>query len=94
MTKKDDIYVAIVVILLIVMGVVAMSRITNRLDKRREDKSQTIIKIESRDSTYSSFDIFYDSQTKVMYIINYHGGVTVMLNPDGTPKLYEGGAAE
>lgn len=89
MTKKDNIYGVIIVILLVVIGVVAAFRVFKASDKEMEDKSRTMIKIESRDSTYSNFDIFYDSQTKVMYIINYHGGVAVMLNPDGTPKLYE-----
>lgn len=36
--------------------------------------------------------IFYDPQTMVMYTFcsqyNYAGGLTVMYNADGTPKLY------
>ena len=32
--------------------------------------------------------VFYDVETKVMYIESLHGGVTAVVNPDGTPKLY------
>lgn len=39
------------------------------------------------------FDIFVDKNTKVMYIFNkttYQGGLTVLVNADGTPMLWEG----
>lgn len=39
------------------------------------------------------FDLFVDKNTKVIYIYNktlYQGGLTVMLNADGTPMLWEG----
>lgn len=32
--------------------------------------------------------IYYDKETKVMYL-NVNGGITVLLNADGTPKLYQ-----
>lgn len=32
----------------------------------------------------------YDTETKVMYLYNKDGGITPMINADGTPKLYEG----
>lgn len=38
------------------------------------------------------FDIFVDKNTRVMYIFNktYHqGGLTVLVNADGTPMLWE-----
>jgi hypothetical protein len=34
--------------------------------------------------------VCYDTKTKVMYAIRYESGVTVLLNADGTPMLYEG----
>lgn len=38
-----------------------------------------------------SYGIYYDEDTMVMYIGTARGGFTVMVNPDGTPKLYEKG---
>lgn len=95
MAKRKDFWtnigIPIIIPFLTIVGVVGVLSIFRTFNKETEDKSQTMVKIDSQNSSYSSFDIFYDSETKVMYIINYHGGVTVMLNPDGTPRLYEGG---
>ena len=52
----------------------------------------TIIETEhTEDGT--SYRIFIDKETKVMYLFmknGYGGGLTIMLNPDGSPKLYQG----
>ena len=48
-----------------------------------------LVKVE----TGEDFDLFVDKNTKVIYIYNktsYQGGLTVMLNADGTPMLWEG----
>lgn len=37
------------------------------------------------------YTVYYDVDSKVMYAVHAHR-VTVLLNPDGTPMLYEGGA--
>ena len=41
------------------------------------------------------YDVVYNSETKVMYVITYGiyhvGNFTLLVNPDGTPMLYEGG---
>ena len=41
------------------------------------------------------YEIVYHRDTKVMYAVSYgtynYGNFTVLLNPDGTPMLYEGG---
>lgn len=34
--------------------------------------------------------ILVHKETKVMYMTQYNGGLTVMLNADGTPMLWEG----
>lgn len=34
--------------------------------------------------------VFYDRDTKVMYLWDYRGGYTVMVDADGDPLLYEG----
>ena len=37
----------------------------------------------------SPYVVFYHKDTKVMYITHYKSGMVTMLNPDGTPQLYE-----
>lgn len=39
---------------------------------------------------WSNVVTFYDTDTKVMYVWGHHGGITPLINADGTPKLYEG----
>ena len=42
---------------------------------------------------YSGCEVYVDRQTRVMYLFvkkGYGGGLTVMLNADGSPMLYEG----
>lgn len=34
--------------------------------------------------------IIYDKTTGVMYIMNYHGSVTPVINADGTPRIWSG----
>jgi hypothetical protein len=34
--------------------------------------------------------VLVHKETRVMYIVQYRGGMVVMLNPDGTPMLWEG----
>ena len=40
-------------------------------------------------SSAGRLTVCYDTKTKVMYAIRYDIGVTVLLNADGTPMLYE-----
>ena len=44
-------------------------------------------------TTGCDYTIVVDKETRVMYLMfraGYKGGLTVMLNPDGTPMLWEG----
>lgn len=51
------------------------------------EQDEKIITVE-RGSYYA---IFADNDTGVMYLyIRNHGGLTVMLNADGTPKIWQG----
>lgn len=55
------------------------------------DKSSMFVQIEH--SLYGGWRIVYHRDTKVMYAVSsdaHNGGVfTVLVNPDGTPMLYE-----
>ena len=37
-----------------------------------------------------SYVVVYDRETKVMYVDSYRGVFAMLVNADGTPKLYEG----
>jgi len=55
------------------------------------DSDKTFITIET--SLNPSYDIVYHKDTKVMYAVshghNNAGNFTLLVNPDGTPMLYE-----
>ena len=36
------------------------------------------------------FNVVYHRDTKVMYTVSHNGTFTLLVNPDGTPMLYEG----
>lgn len=46
-------------------------------------------------ATCEAFDVVYDNDTFVMYSVSTgydnFGNVTMLVNPDGSPKLYNGG---
>lgn len=58
-------------------------------DMSYADTTSTFIEVE----TYDSFDIVYDKDTKVMYVISSgtynRGNFTMLVNADGTPKLWK-----
>ena len=39
---------------------------------------------------YVNARIIVNKATKVMYLVDNDGAMTVMLNPDGTPMIYQG----
>ncbi len=58
-------------------------------DMSHADMTSTFIEVE----TYDSFDVVYDKDTKVMYVISSgtsnYGNFTMLVNADGTPKLWK-----
>lgn len=65
--------------------------VTPQYEESASESGYSMFVIVEDGSTYS---IVYHKDTKVMYAISdggyNHGTFTVMLNPDGTPMLYEG----
>lgn len=57
----------------------------------KEDSENDTIKnrIEVIEGGYRQ-SVLYDRDTKVMYLWDYRGGYTVMVDADGNPLLYEG----
>lgn len=55
-------------------------------------KSNMFVYIQKADG-YNAYDVVYHKDTKVMYVVSHSsyniGTFTVLVNPDGTPMLYE-----
>ena len=86
--KLNNVKSKIVAIMIIVMLVIiGLSFIgcdnTNNSVKASNDMFVTV----SEGSLYS---VLYDKDTKVMYVNSYRGVFAMLVNADGTPKLYEG----
>jgi hypothetical protein len=77
-----------IVALMIVVLVVALTG-CSEVEEKISDKSEFVI-VEGTSSWY----IVYHKKTKVMYAVSqgaYNGGTfTLLVNPDGTPMLWEG----
>lgn len=57
-----------------------------------EKENDTVTNKEVKDNFIIQMRIFVDSETSVMYLCTAQGagiGMTVLLNSDGTPKLYD-----
>ena len=58
-----------------------------------EDVRTTSVFVTVESSTL--FDVVYDKETRVMYSVNNYGSgsgiLTLLVNADGTPKLWEAG---
>lgn len=57
-------------------------------------KNSDVFKLVAKDfDSGEDFVVVYHKETKVMYVVVRHGkgvGITPLLNPDGTPMLYQG----
>jgi hypothetical protein len=83
---------SILVTLVLCIGVViawVIKSDNNMKENTVTNEESTFIKVDEVSGEAGKFDIYYDRETKVMYVMKFHGGVTVMVNPDGTPRLYE-----
>lgn len=83
--------------LLSIIIIVIMSLALTSCEKLSGDKayqsSRFIVAEVNHGAEYYTETIFYDVETKVMYLGVRHGSqlaITVLLNADGTPMLYQG----
>ena len=73
----------------VIAGLIIMI-LASSLDTTPEEYTNRFIVVEKLTDSYS---ILADTQTQVCYIAyhdGYHSGMSVMVNTDGTPILYEG----
>lgn len=84
----------IIVSLLIVIGIIFVGWMLK--DVTIQDVNATdnrFVMVYEEISSGSTCKVYYDNETKVMYLaigVYKGGGVTVLVNKDGKPLLYEG----
>lgn len=81
----------LVLAFLLAVAVLTVSGCSDGMDEEpRADTSKMFVRVEN----CGSFDVVYDKDTKVMYTVSSssynHGDVTMLVNADGTPKLWKG----
>lgn len=57
------------------------------------EEKPTVKCVEKIYTDREDYSIFVDTETKVMYVFiqrGYRGGAVMLVNADGTPRLYEG----
>lgn len=74
------------IISLIVASLIIFAGCTSspELEERQNSSNNYFITIQD----CNTYRIVYDSNTKVMYSISYQGRVTMLVNVDGKPLLY------
>ncbi len=85
------VFATMVIVIFVILGFVALnSDVQNRAVGLDKEHSR-LIKIYY--STNEDYEIYYDKETKVEYLIkgkNRGGGITVLVDQEGKPLLYEG----
>lgn len=82
----------IIISLLIIIGIVLTGWLLKDVTiSNNYAENERFIKIYNQSSMNDSFRIYYDKETKVMYLISdtyKGGGITVLVDKDGKPLLY------
>ena len=74
---------------ILIFGCSSHNAQTSEIGKEYVVGNIILVKVEKGED----FDLFVDKHTKVIYIYNkttYQGGLTALLNADGTPIIWEG----
>ena len=68
-----------------------------KITDSQEQKGDMFVYIQPA-SGFNCYDVVYQKDTKVMYTVSHgpysYGSFTMLVNPDGTPMLYEEGSDE
>ena len=76
-------------LLILIMPLILFSGCVNA-EKKLEEKSMFVVVEHLNIDGNCIIYVLVNKETKVMYITQYKGALIVMLNPDGTPMLWEG----
>ena len=81
---KSKIIAIMIIVMLVIIGLFFIGcDNTNNSVKTNDNMFVTV-------SEGSLYNVLYDKDTKVMYVNSYRGVFAVLVNADGTPKLYKG----
>lgn len=81
---KSKLIAIMIIVMLIIIGLSFIGcDNTNNSIKASDDMFVTV-------SEGRLYDVLYDKDTKVMYVNSYRGVFAMLVNADGTPKLYKG----
>ena len=79
-------------LVIMILCMVLLTGCGNRTDSQESNISNMFVYIEPQ--SYNNYYVVYHKDTKVMYAVSagpYNcGNFTLLVNPDGTPMLYEG----
>ena len=90
--KNKKFLTIVICLFMIIFGLVACATSTvNATDSNNNYNGNMFTKVELG---LSDFYVVYDNETKVMYAVSdglyNRGTLTMIVNADGTPKLYDG----
>ena len=83
----------IIVSLAIIIGVVSIGWLLKDVTIQNVNATDNRFILIYNQSSNDDFRIYYDKKTKVMYLVSdiyKGGGITVLVDKDGKPLLYEG----
>lgn len=79
----------VILILVLVFLAVVLSGCAQTATERKPEQMSRFVQVENT----AVYSVVYDKETKVMYAVSYYGsgsGVfTLLVNADGSPKLWE-----
>lgn len=79
--------------LLMILFILLLTGCGETPNSQEEETANMFVCIQKADF-YTAYDVVYHKDTKVMYTVSqgaYNSGTfTLLVNPDGTPMLYEG----
>lgn len=85
MRRVKRLIIPMIMAVLITVSFTACIHVANVESKVMEDQQSMMITLEQT----LLWQIVYHKETKVMYMLRTDGGVTVMVDADGNPLLYE-----
>lgn len=79
----------IICLLLIILTLFACTACGNAINTYSEESAGSFVLVESKKLGAYYYHIVYHRETKVMYTVGYYSDFIVMLNPDGSPMVWE-----
>lgn len=85
MRRVKRLIIPMIMAVLITISFTACIHVANVESKVTEDQQSMMVTLEKT----LLWQIVYHKETKVMYMLRTDGGITVMVDADGNPLLYE-----